>query len=326
MSNFYIRPIQESDFDEFYAMSLAEQGMMSLPKDRSLLKQKLEKSILSFQKKIPVKQDAYYLFTLIDAAKNQLIGMSGISFKCSPYFYYHLPRMTPYASHVLTLKEYTEPSTMICSFLLKREYRGQGLAKLLSFCRFIFMSEFRDLFFKDVLSEMRGLMYENDVPVFWQEFAHQVYQMELSEAQRLYWKRDAAFANEIKKKFPISFKDIPESAKIALGHIHPDTQPAYAILLKQGFHYDYEVDLFDGAPILRAEIDGIKTVQKHKKAKVSAVSQMTDTDEFILTNCHLDYRACLGNVVVLDASGVEISEESAKILKVGVGDSIYYLV
>ncbi|HEY4832106.1 MAG TPA: arginine N-succinyltransferase, partial [Waddliaceae bacterium] len=138
---FLIRPITLNDLDAIeqfaYATTL---GMISLPRNRTLLKEKIERSVESFKTEVSTAKEEIYLFALEEASTHKTVGCCGIYAKTSANYFFRVETLHPYSStlplpsdlrvlHPLLLKN--GPSE-VCSLYLMPEYRKGGIGELLS--------------------------------------------------------------------------------------------------------------------------------------------------------------------------------------------------
>ena len=74
------RVIRHSDFEAYYALAKeAHLGFTTLPKDRELLKKRLEHAIDSFKKEVTKPNGEFYLFVAEEVVTHKVIGVSAIS-------------------------------------------------------------------------------------------------------------------------------------------------------------------------------------------------------------------------------------------------------
>jgi arginine/ornithine N-succinyltransferase beta subunit len=82
------------------------------------------------------------------------------------------------------------------------------------------------------------------------------------------------------------------------------------------------VDVFDAGPCLEAVTKRIHVVQHQIKCTVKIVKALAMPSSGYLSNCSLaNYRCCYGDFMYSNGQA-EITQETAKILKVNSGDAI----
>ena len=123
-------------------------------------------------------------------------------------------------------------------------------------------------------------------------------------------------------KHPIYIPLLPKEAQEVICKVHSNTEPALAMLLKEGFENRGLVDLFDGGPTLECELENIRAVRECKSGTVGQiVESVEDGEQQILSNSRLDFRAGLGEIL-WDGDTATIDQNSALRLELKHGDSI----
>jgi arginine N-succinyltransferase len=126
--------------------------------------------------------------------------------------------------------------------------------------------------------------------------------------------------------FPIYVFLLPKEAQDAIGAIHPNTQPAMAMLKQEGFVDTDEVDFFDAGPKIRADRMHIRTIKESRTATVATLSQQPlHSERMILCNQKTDFRACFGSIEFTVNGGAIVQRDVAEALCVEPGDVIRYV-
>ena len=110
--------------------------------------------------------DKRFTFVIENAQKN-IIGISGIKARVGtqrPYYSFLLNQYDRYPT--LELIQQRIGPTEIGSLFLSPKYRSQGIGRLLSLSRFLFIHSFKDLFTNTIIAELRGYLYKNNVSPF----------------------------------------------------------------------------------------------------------------------------------------------------------------
>src|SRR5688500_6711877 len=83
----FIRPVAKTDLDPLVDLaSRAGAGLTNLPRDRGLLKKRIDKSLQSFASFPPERPGGEsYLFVMEDAASGAVVGACGIMAKAGGY-------------------------------------------------------------------------------------------------------------------------------------------------------------------------------------------------------------------------------------------------
>ena len=268
-----IRPLQENDLDDLYAMAQnAGKGLTTLPADRDLLQKKINHARDTFSQRC-APEAGLYLFALEDTERKKTVGISGIQARVGleEVFYNYRLSVTVNASrelgvHVRTptlhLSNDMTDNTEICSLLLSDGYKGGGSGLLLSRCRFMYLDEFRKHFSEKIFAEMRGVSDAGGRSPLWDALGSKFFDMEFTEADMLSGLGNKSFIAELMPKYPIYLPMLPETARAVIGRVHENTAPALKMLQAEGFNFNGMVDIFDGGPVVEAFIDNIRTVRE----------------------------------------------------------------
>ncbi|MEC7840417.1 MAG: arginine N-succinyltransferase [Chlamydiota bacterium] len=335
---FLIRPIEEKDEEALIKLSFdAQAGILSLPKDRKLLKEKIHNSILSFQKEVFAPNNEKYLFALEDTETGKIGGVCGIYSKTGveyPTYFYEiteerlsrstkLPNKLP-KQNVLVVKEHKHGPTENCSLLLSPDYRKEGLGKLLSLSRLLFIASNRIRFDDIIIASLRGVMNSNNKCVFWENVGRQFFDVEITTLHELL-KHDQEFVKNILPQFPLYISLLSQEAQSVIGKPHQNSAPALNILVNQGFNVSNEIDPFDGGPILSAFIDQLPFVTKSQCSIIKKIHNETvESSNLIICNNSMDYRACFASIKQFADGSISISKNVAKTLCVDAGDIVRY--
>ncbi|WP_171351444.1 arginine N-succinyltransferase, partial [Acinetobacter baumannii] len=83
----------------------------------------------------------------------------------------------------------------------------------------------------------------------------------------------------------------------AIGIVHPNTRPAYNLLLEEGLRYKGYIDIFDGGATLQADIENLRAIKESQILTVQVVESipLSSGDEpYIVANDNYEnYRAIL---------------------------------
>lgn len=337
MTRFFMRPIRKEDFEDFKALAFSVRGMTSLPKDEILLEKKVRNSIFGFDEKVYRPGGETYLFVLEDREKKKIIGVSGIISKVGgfePYYSYKIQRETLYSEmlkvkreiRVLHLSANHNGPTEICSLALNKDYRGQGLGRLLSLSRFLFIADFRERFDKNVISEMRGVIDEKTgSPPFWEGVGRHFFDTDFFTADHLCSLGRKDFIAELMPKHPLYYDLLTQAAQNVIGEVHRDTKPARKLLEREGFRFLDEIDIFDGGPTMKAVVEDLRTIQFSKRTKLSDIMASIDAQKFLIANCSLNYRCCEDSLKENPDGTVCLAKETAETLELKTGDDLRYV-
>ncbi|MCL4131490.1 UNVERIFIED_CONTAM: hypothetical protein GTU68_024227 [Idotea baltica] len=334
-----VRRVYENDLDALFDLiQKSEFGLTTLKISKDALEARIEKSLFAFQQKNPKPEGQPYVFVMEDMAKGEIVGTCSIYSKVGgfePLYNYQI-QQSRHASEqlgveknidVLHLRELHDGPTEVGSLFLSPDYWGGGHGRLLSLSRFLFMAEFKSRFEAEVIAEMRGVVDEHGRSPLWSALGAHFFQIDFPKAETMSSK-SKQFIADLMPKHPIYIPLLPEDAQAVIGQVHRNTRPALAVLQKEGFEIGDLVDIFDGGPTVHCRLEDIRAIRESRVGTITemkSVAEMnTDRDgssEQLLSNCRLDYRACLGRVILGDA-GVVVDENSALRLGLKVGDKL----
>lgn len=331
----FLRPVQKRDLDDIIALSKkASLGFTTFPKDPKALEKKLLKSINSFQKQVDHPNDEFYLFVLEDTDLNKVIGISAVFATTGggePLYFFqkeilesqsalpHAPKAIP----VLSPISYIRGPSELCSLFLHPEARAHGLGRLLSLGRFLFIAKFQERFTDSFFAELRGVI-ENEISPFWDGVGRHFLDITLHEVLDLLNNKGRGFIPQFLPKYPIYIPLLPKEVQNVIGKTHVHTEAALMLLMRQGFTITDEIDLFDGGPKLRAMKNEIRTVSESREFLVVKTVESIDSKEkpYLLSNDNINFRACIGPVIIHDNQEITILNETAKALLIDVGNTI----
>jgi arginine N-succinyltransferase len=106
--------------------------------------------------------------------------------------------------------------------------------------------------------------------------------------------------------------------------VHPDTQPAYDMLMAEGFRYSGHVDIFDAGPTIEAHCKDIRTLRNSHRFDVVVRDQISEKRELhLLSNTErIDWRVTLAEIGFDDHGNAVIDSATAKALEVNSGAKI----
>lgn len=310
-------------------------GMTSLPPDPAVLEAKIAHSIASFKGEVEAGHEAYF-FVLEDPVKHTIAGTCGIVAHVGltqPFYSYKLTTLTQTSRELNIFNKHTilqvcndlTGATEVGSLFLLPQYRRDGMGKLLSFCRFMFIAAFPERVDRQVIAEMRGVHDSEGNAPFYNSIARHFFQMPFSKADYTNATQGNQFINDLIPKYPIYVSLLPKPAQRVIGQPNPASEPAKAMLESQGFRYQHYVDVFDGGPTLIAERDQLGLVRESRKAVVSAIDDMTPPPKWLLANDrYADYRCLVARMALQGDGTVHISPRAAEQLQVVTGDTVRY--
>lgn len=330
---FIIRPIRQQDLKDFEEFAnKSSLGLINLPKNREVLKEKIKASEHAFEKSVEQPEFENYIFVLEDTTTGELGGTCGITSRMGiiePNYYFRLiTTKNPYTQKdqpILTPVCYPIGPTEMCALYVKADFRREGLGKLLSLSRFLFIASYSQRFDDFVVAEMRGYIKDENYCVFWENVCRKFLDItyaELCEKELV----SRAFIPEIMPRWPLYVALLPKEAQDCIAKTHDKTLPALNMLQKEGFAFTGEIDPFDGGPKIGCKTSDIATIKRSQRAIVESVtSNLTTSRNFLISNVSIEFRACYGDILLLKPGLVSIAREVAQALNVAIGDKIRFV-
>jgi arginine N-succinyltransferase len=332
-----IRPVTMVDLDPLVELAgLAGAGLTTLPKDRDLLKKRIDKSIKSFAADTDRPGGEQYLLVMEDMLKSRVAGACGIVSKVGgfqPFYGYRIEKVL-FESKVIKVRKEVPILTLVAehdgpceigSLFLHPDYRGDGNGRLLQLVRFLFIAERPEVFEANVVSEIRGVLDDQGRSPFWDALGRHFFGIDFAEADRLSVV-NKKFIAELMPKHPIYIPLLPKDAQDVIGKPHKESVRAVQNLEAEGFTNSGMVDIFDAGPVVSCARDEIRSIKQSRRAKIAAVTdQKLDSPICMLGTTRADFRACKGPVDASHPEGVRITGESAAALRVHVGDTIRFV-
>ena len=178
IENLIVRPVEINDLEDIYELSLsAQSGLSTLPKDKLLIREKIQKSLDSFKQNVTKPKDELYLFAMVDLTIKKVIGVSAILANVGNYdsFYAYKQgeshhkdsKHSRLSHHVLNLSREPFQSSELCTLYLHPQYRHSGAGRFLSLVRFLYMANHSNRFRSSVIAELRGVSNEDGSCPFW---------------------------------------------------------------------------------------------------------------------------------------------------------------
>ncbi len=327
-----VRPVRSTDLPALFELaSSTGAGLTTLPANHERLAQRLAWAEKTFNGQVD-RADADYLFVMEDDA-GKVVGISAVAGavgKREPWYNFRVG-LTVSASQELNI--HREIPTLflandltgnseLCSLFLHADHRSGLNGRLLSKARLVFMAEFRQLFGPKVIAEMRGMSDAEGRSPFWESLGRHFFKMEFSQADYLTGVGNKAFIAELMPKFPLYTCFLAEAARDVIGKVHPNTEPALAMLKAEGFSYQGYVDIFDAGPAIEAETDRVRAIQDSQLLILAIGTAGDEATPYLIHNRKLaDCRITVGAARV--ASGTLVVDPlTAKRLQVSAGSQV----
>lgn len=327
-----VRPVRSADLPALIDLARSTgAGLTTLPANEERLAQRVGWAEKAFRGEA-VRADADYLFVLEDDA-GKVVGISAVAGAVGlrePWYNYRVG-LTVTASQELDIHR-TIPTLFmandltgnseLCSLFLHADHRSGLNGRLLSKARFLFIAEFRELFGDKVIAEMRGMSDERGRSPFWESLGRHFFKMEFSQADYLTGVGNKAFIAELMPKFPLYTCFLSEDARAVIGRVHPDTEPALAMLKAEGFSYQGYVDIFDAGPAIEAQTAKIRAVRDSQHLVLAIGTPGDDAEPFLVHNRKRQDCRITAAPARLAAGTLVVAPETAKRLRLTVGDVV----
>ncbi len=334
-----VREISTADLDALWDLAgFASTGMTSLKVDRDELADRIERSHFAFRRTSEKAEGAPYVFVMEDVDSKRLIGTSCIFSKTGgfePFYAYQVVNQTQHSELLgLTrelrslhlLKIHNGPTELGGLFLLPN-CRGEGAGKLLSLSRFLYIAGHVKRFAKETIAELRGYLDESEKSPFWNAIGSHFFPIDYPRADALSM-IDKQFIEDLMPQYPIYLELLPQDAIDAIGKVHEQAKPAYALLMQQGFVQKDLVDIFDGGAVLHCETNKIEAVRNSRVVRVSEVVSLQvdalNISSGLISIENPRFQCMLGRWLE-NNSDLVLDATVAEHLKINAGDSVRVL-
>ena len=332
------RPIREADLPGLIALAGSTGGgLTTLHANEEFLADRIENSLRAFRPRVRKPGGEFYLFALEDTVAGEIVGVSGIasrvggfdpwySYEIRPEQFVHKPLKVAREIPVLHLKQEHRGPTEICSLFLRADRRRSGAGRLLSLARFLFMGASPQRFTPEVIAEMRGYIDQTGKSPFWEAVGRHFFPIDFYAADVLSGLGEKEFIADLMPRYPLYVPLLATDVQAAIGKVHHDTEPALALLVAEGFIPTNEVDIFDAGPVVRSQIDQLRTVRQVRVAKVrSAFATVPEeSPRRLLANGTLDFRATVGGLIEYEDGTVSLNAATAGALNLDAGDKLWF--
>lgn len=311
---------------------------INLPADPEIIADKIRRSIASFEGSLADLTRAVYMFAMEDDTTGNLLGTSQIIPQIgtpeSPNTYFEVRSRTMYADDLqqgmthttLKLGSITDGPTEVGGLILAPSYRGHPakLGRTLSLIRFHYIGLHRDRFRDELLAEMMARLTPEGTNAFWEHLGRRFINLTYTEADRLST-RSKAFILKLMPQEEIYVTILPPEARMLIGKVGKDTEPAKAMLERMGFEYRDHIDPFDGGPHLHAKTDSVTIVRDTKRLKLGEPCTRAQADGEALVSFEGDegFRALSTGVrLSRDGKTVHLPREEMKAIHARPGDRV----
>jgi arginine N-succinyltransferase len=268
---FLVRPADTSDIPALETLAAtATPGVHTLPRTRKSIEKAVERSKASFASCPQAPSDETYQFVL-EAPDGSLAGTASISATAGAagnFFAFRNDALNQvsrdldisHSVHALTLCSDLSSHSQLSGFYLRNRSSAGPESALLSRARLLFAATAPQRFADKFFASMSGLTDAGGRSPFWEALGRKFFQMDFLEAERIIeGARNRTLIVELMPHYPVYVPLLPQEAQAAMGQVHPDSELPFRILTEEGFAPDEYIDIFDGAPVLRAHKHALRS-------------------------------------------------------------------
>lgn len=330
-----VRPAGPADYDSLMELAKASgPGFTSLPEDEPTLRRRLDISQGSFGETLP-EQDRWYVLMMENTDTGEIDGLAGVkaavgmkrpfaSFRRMTFSHYHVSDDAgshrvdqPALMFVNECRGWSE----VGSLFLKPDKRVGGAGSLLSRSRYMLIGTRPELFNAWVLAELRGVFDKDNKSPFWEHVTSKFFGMDFESADELSGKGDGQFIFDLAPSHPLYESLMHPDAQAAIGQVFEEGKPARKLLEREGFQAIGLVDVFDAGPTMASQRDAIRTVREARVMKAIVTPEIEGDPHLLSTTTLGGFRATRA-IAEPVAGGIEISSETADVLRIKDGDPI----
>ncbi|WP_028115684.1 arginine N-succinyltransferase [Ferrimonas senticii] len=331
-----IRAIRSDDYPALLQIAHESgHGFTSLPVDETLLRNKIEHSIQSFNREVTDPGDESYLMVLED--DGEVIGTCAIAaavgFNDAFYHYrlgkdVHVSEKLDIRREVATLtlcNDYTGASEL-CTLFLKSDQRRDNVGRFLSRSRFLMLAAFPQRFADTVIAEMRGVSDEQGRSPFWQWLQQHFFGIDFPTADYLTGIGEKSFVAELMPRHPVYVNLLSDAAQAVVGKVHQNTAPALALLEAEGFTFRNYVDIFDAGPTVECQRQQIHSVQQSEQRRATIVPEAQLHDDYLICNGDIhNYRVIRAPAQLLEDDRIGLSQAALAQLQLDAEQPVWLL-
>lgn len=270
---FLVRPAVGDDLPTL--LKLAKMvHFINLPADKDIIAAKIGRSRRSFSGQVKDGHERLFMFVLEDTESGAVVGtsavMSCISWPGWPHVYLQVRRRSYFSEDLqqgsmhTTVQFGTDESgpSEVGGLILAPGYRGHRdrLGSLLSLIRLHFVGLHRAQFADRMLAELMGPVTPDSRTLLWEYLGRRFINLSYNEAD-LFCQHGKEFMTSLWPRDEMHVSILPAEARALIGKVGEETVAAKAMLERQGFRFNGQVDPFDGGPYLEAKTDEIPLVR-----------------------------------------------------------------
>lgn len=327
-----LRPARAGDVDAIVAFAqTAAVGVTTLQPDADFLAQRIARSAVAFAHTPARPGGDEYLF-VVDH-DGEIVGCSALVARVGghdPFYTYevrHEHHVSPPLGvdrllDVLHLKRDHKGPSELCGLAVAPGRRGQGIGRVASLGRLMFVAAFPERFADRMIAEIRGFQYDDGHSPFWDAVGSVFFAPNAFETlDVMTGLGDKDFIAELMPDHPIYLDLLSAGVRAAVGRPHRDALGAVRLLTGQGFRPADEVDIFDAGPILECATSDIAIVREAHTVPVAAVRTHAAITEHLAASTGPDFHV-VSAALTLTAEGAVLAPEVAEALEVDTGSTV----
>jgi arginine N-succinyltransferase len=332
---FVIRPAEDRDLDDLMELAgMTSFGLTTLPRDADFLAGRIRDSQQGFLRLADKRpRGEAYLFVMEDTASGRVVGTTGIVSKVGGFepFYAYRIETSIHESTMLGIRKEIQTLHLVAehdgpceigSMFLHPDHRARGIGRALSLSRFLLIAEHRSSFAETVIAEMRGVIDEAGKSDFWDAVGKHFFEIDFPKADALSL-LNKRFIADLMPHHPIYIPLLPLSAQRVIGRVHPQTEPALAILRREGFCYTGMVDIFEAGPVVSCPRDELRLVRESQPRQVAEVAdRASDLPTHLICASRSGFRACGTSLETQPDGRVVLPRDVAEALGITRGDTV----
>lgn len=332
--SFIVRAVQRDDIQQLY--ELARQfTLLNLPAEKRIIEHKIERSIGSFAGELS-KAEAEYIFVVEDTEAEMVAGNSLILAKngtpASPNFSFKILKKERFSRElgvgfihqILRLNINTDGPSEVGGLVVDRGYRRrpEKVGRMISLSRFVYIGMEPDRFEADLHSEMAPPLTEEGRSEFWEALGRRFTGMPYQEADQIS-SQNNGFIQSLFPEEDIYLALLDSKARLVLGRVAEETQPALHLLNRIGFKYKDEVDPFDGGPHLGCKATECTLIKNLKKYRLKSVKSGKFEQTGLLGLLRDGSYRGTASLYRLEGSEIALPEKTWSLLELSEGEELY---
>jgi arginine N-succinyltransferase len=333
--NFIVRGAHHDDLDNL--LTLARQfSLLNLPADKKIISEKIDLSMASFRGEMS-KDEAKYVFVVEDTEQKMVAGSSQVVAKHGvpgePSYSFEILKKERFSRdlgvgfihQILRLKINENGPTEIGGLVVDHAYRSrpERVGKLISLARFLYIGLFPDRFEDVLYAQMAPPLTEEGRSEFWEALGRRFTGMPYQEADLLSQK-NKEFIHSLFPEEDIYLCLLDAKARLVMGRVAQETQPALHLLESIGFTFMNEVDPFDGGPHLSVKAKNVTLIKNARFGKVSAERPTQFHDQCLIAVSRENIFMAGLTAYIGRGEEILLPEKTMRVLELSPGDQVYY--